>query len=310
MNHDAAFKKLLTTFFAEFIAAFLPEVSAYLDPTTFEFLDKQVIARITADSKKREADLVVKARFRGEETFFLIHLENQSRRESGFPKRMFRYFSRLHDQYDLPVYPIALFSYNAPRTEEPSQYTLTFPDKTVLEFQYRVIQLNRLSWREFLQQPNPAATALMAKMQIAPEERWRVKLECVRLIATLKLDPERTSLIWSFVESYLHLNDAELKEYEREFAQLPQETQETTMEFITSYQKQGRIEGRQEGRQEGKATLLLNVAERRYGGVSSEVQKQINALSVAQLDRLGLDMFDFTSIRDLEAWLASPPILS
>jgi predicted glycosyltransferase len=54
-----------------------------------------------------------------------------------------------------------------------------------LEFNYRVVQLNRLDWRDFLRQENPVAAALMSKMQIQPQERPQVKAECLRLLATL-----------------------------------------------------------------------------------------------------------------------------
>ena len=38
---------------------------------------------------------------------------------------MFGYFARLHGKYDLPVYPIALFSYDAPQRPEPNRYRET-----------------------------------------------------------------------------------------------------------------------------------------------------------------------------------------
>jgi len=320
VNHDTAFKHLLTTFFVEFLQAFLPEVATYVDTHTLEFLDKEVISRITADSKKREADLVVKAKFKGEETFFLVHVENQSRREKDFPKRMFRYFSRLHDQYNLPVYPIALFSYDTPRTPEPNTYRVVFPNKRVLGFEYSVVQLNQLSWRSFLGQPNPVATALMAKMQIASGDRWRVKLECVRLIVSMHLDPEKLQLIWAFVEGYLPLTEAETLVYEREFANLPQEEQEATMELTTSWERKGIQLGKEQGIQlgkeqgiqlgkeqgihDGKALLLSQMVEKRFGSISAELQREIESLSTDQLDHFGLSLLGFHSLADLEAWFA------
>jgi hypothetical protein len=78
---------------------------------------------------------------------------------------MFRYFARLTEKYDLPVYPVVIFSYDSPARPEPHRYTVTFPGETVLQFQYRVIQLNRLPWRRFMRQENPVASALMAKMR-------------------------------------------------------------------------------------------------------------------------------------------------
>jgi hypothetical protein len=72
--------------------------------------------------------------------------------------------------------PIALFSYDTPVREEPSAHHVAFPDLAVLDFTYRVIQLNRLNWRDFVRQPNPVASALMAKMGIAAAERPKVEL--------------------------------------------------------------------------------------------------------------------------------------
>ena len=72
-----------------------------------------------------------------------------------------------------------LFSYDAPAREEPNTHQVAFPDLVVLDFTYRVIQLNRLNWRDFVRSPNPVASALMAKMGIAPADRPKVKRECL-----------------------------------------------------------------------------------------------------------------------------------
>jgi hypothetical protein len=54
---------------------------------------------------------------------------------------------------------------------------------------------NRLNWLDFVRKPNPVASALMTKMRIAPGDRPRVKLECLRMLATLKLDKARATLM-------------------------------------------------------------------------------------------------------------------
>ena len=51
--------------------------------------------------ERHEADLVVRGRFKGQDAFFLIHVEHQSKTESDFGRRMFRYFARLHEAHDL-----------------------------------------------------------------------------------------------------------------------------------------------------------------------------------------------------------------
>jgi len=178
LNHDRLFKELLTTFFDDFIALFLPEVQDWLEPGSIVFLDKEIFTDIL-DGDSHEADLVATGRFRGEDTVFLIYIETQASRRPQFARRMFKYFARLHEKHGLPVYPVALLSYDAPKTPEPDHYAVVFPDREILSFRFRAIQLNRLNWRDFLNQPNPVASALMAKMAFEPNERPRVKAQCV-----------------------------------------------------------------------------------------------------------------------------------
>ena len=106
MDHDHLFKELLTTFFVDFLDVFCPELAKYLEPGSVEFLDKEVFTDVT-HGERHEVDLVAKARFRGQPLGFLIHVEAQARKQTVFPQRMFTYFARFHEKYDLPVYPIA-----------------------------------------------------------------------------------------------------------------------------------------------------------------------------------------------------------
>ena len=105
------FKELLSTFFIEFIQLFFPDVMNYLEPDSVTFLDKEVFTDVTA-GEKYETDLLVQAQFQGQSSYFLIHVENQSYNQADFNKRMFRYFARLHEKYDLPIYPVVIFSYD------------------------------------------------------------------------------------------------------------------------------------------------------------------------------------------------------
>ena len=77
IDHDRLFKELLTTFFVEFLDLFLPEVLVYLETDSLEFLDKEVFTDVTAGDRY-EADLIVKVKFREQESYFLIHVENQA----------------------------------------------------------------------------------------------------------------------------------------------------------------------------------------------------------------------------------------
>lgn len=120
IDHDRLFKELLRTFFVEFVELFLPDVAAYLDPESVEFLDKELFTDLST-GETSEADLVAKAKSKGQDAFFLVHDENQAKPQERFPRRMFFYFSDLHKRYDRPVYPAAFFSYDRPLREEPNE---------------------------------------------------------------------------------------------------------------------------------------------------------------------------------------------
>jgi hypothetical protein len=107
INHDRLFKELLTEFFTDFVDLLLPDLTVYLDKNSLVFLDKELFTDLTS-GESREADLVVRARFCGLDSFFLVHLEHQARSEPEFGRRMFRYFARLHEKHALPVYPIGV----------------------------------------------------------------------------------------------------------------------------------------------------------------------------------------------------------
>ena len=177
---------------------------------------------------------------------------------------------------------------------------VSFPGKTVLKFEYSVIQLNRLPWRRFVKQENPVASALMAKMKMSVKDRPKVKAECLRLLASLKLDPARTTLIGGFIDSYLTLTAQELKQYERELARFTPTEREETMEIMTSWHR----EGIAKGITQGKETLVARLLRRRLGAVPEDMTARLDQLSPEQLDDLGEALLDFGTVADLEQWMA------
>ncbi len=307
-NHDYLAKSLLTTFFADFLDLFLPELSARLDRDSLEFLDKEVFTDITAE-QKHEADLIVRARWKESlpdqprEAFFLVHVEHQSSAQSGFNKRMFRYFARLHEKFDLPIFPIALFSFDTPRRAEPESYEVGFPMLRVLDFRYHVIQLNRMNWRDFVRHSNPVASALMSQMQIEPSERAHVKLQCLRLLTTLKLDPARMQLISGYVDTYLKLSEAETEEFETELEKEAPAQKEEVMQIVTSWMQEGIEIGQEAGQRKEALKLAQRLLRRRLSTLPRDAGERIKTLPLEKLEDLSEALLDFKTRDDLQAWL-------
>lgn len=256
INHDRLFKELLSNFFNEFLQLFLPEVAIYLDKTSVVFLDKEVITDVTRGAA-HHVDLLVRARIKSTQSFFIIHVETQASRRKDFPLRMYRYFARLSETHALPVYPIAVFTFDEPQCEQPFSYKIEFPDLNVLEFNYKVIQLNQLDWSAYQHKANPVAAALMAKMRIAAKDRSHVKLECVRKIAGLELSLAEKRMLTGFVDTYLDLTKNELKHYREAFQRLDNTEQAAVTDMLTSWEREALAKGRREGRREGRKEGLV-----------------------------------------------------
>ncbi len=204
IDHDTLFKELITMLFFDFLEFFTPQIAAEIDRNSTEFLDKELLSDLVLGDEN-EVDILVKVKIAGEASFVLIHIENQSSSRSNFSARMFDYFTRIRAKFSLPVYPIALFSFDKPLREEPNTYVETTFGLQVVRFEFQSIQLNRLNWRNYAGSNNPIATALMVKMRVASEDRFRIRMECLRLFVTLKLDALTPPRLALFLRRYLRL---------------------------------------------------------------------------------------------------------
>ena len=307
VDHDQLFKQLLTNFFLEFLELFAPELFAVIDPHSLEILPQEYFTEINA-GERRAMDIIVRIDLLGRpnapassKVSVVIDCEHQSSSETDFNRRMFFYFAQLHREYLQIVYPIALFSFDQPFRAEQSRYQVKAPGLQILDFNFLTIQLNRLDWREFLTRSNPVAAALMAKMKIDPADRPRVKVECLRMIANLKLDRARIFQLSGFIDSYLRLNPVEEQQFQVEVdkIKLPQE-RENVMEITTSWMEEGMIKGRESG----ERALVIKLLTKKVGNLSPEILSRVSSLNIDRLEALAEDLLDFKHVGDLERWLA------
>lgn len=296
INHDQLFKELLTTFFVEFLDLFFPSILEYLDTESIQFVDKELFTDVVR-GEKNILDIVALAKFQEQDYSFLIHLENQASNAPEFNRRMFRYFCSLFLKYDRPIYPIAIFSYDSPKRLDKSNFIVDFPDGQILNFDYKIVQLNRLNWRDFLQQKNPISAALMSKMKIGSKDRPIVKAQCLRILVTLKLDPAKMQLISGFVDTYLRLNSSEETLFQSQLSTMNLQEQERIMEITTSWEQKGVVRG--------QSNTILRQLNRKLGNLPEEIATRIKSLESSQLDVLTEDLLDFETLDDLNHWLSN-----
>jgi Domain of unknown function (DUF4351) len=301
------FKKLIGTFFIEFLELFAPELSNYIDYQSLEFLPQEHFTDII-DGEQRIMDLVARVTLKRRpnepdvgKVSVIINCEHESSSVANFDRRLFFYFAQLYRDYLEPVYPIVIYSFDTPKKKkEGNQHQVKLPGLKVLEFNYLTIQLNQLSWRDFLKQKNPVAAALMAKMKVDPADRAKVKIECLRAIATLQLDPARVALLSWFVDSYLALNQTEELEFLEKIDKIkPKQEKEQVMQMVTSWMEQG-IE---QGEERIALKMVQRILFRRIGVIEPEIDQQLRSLSVSKLESLFDAALDFNELPELINWL-------
>jgi hypothetical protein len=223
-----------------------------------------------------------------------------------FARRMFRYFARLHEKFELACLPCGdLLVRSAAAAGAGIRWiSQTFGSSTSPSARSSSTD----STGAISSPPNPVASALMTKMRIAPEDRPRVKLECLRMLATLKLDKARSTLIGAFMANYLKLTARETAVYNRMLESVaPKERKvvmQLTNEWIEQGVKKGLQQGRQEGGQEGARDLVLRQLRRRLGGLPAKLAREVNRLDDADVFALGDALLDFTGPADAQRWLA------
>jgi hypothetical protein len=300
IDHDQIFKQLIEAFFREFMELFCPSEAALMDFARVEFVREEIFTDTSAGIRRR-LDLAAKVGLKsGGERFVLVHGEFEaSRNERDFPRRMFRYYCQLFLRYDTEIVPIAVFSDDARwKTPVPDHFELAFSGDRFVRFDYHLIKLKQLDYRQFLDSNNPLAYALMAKMDYDRKERVRLKADFLRLILGCPLDPARRSLLVEFVETYLPLGKDEQAEFqhivhaETEYVEVKR--------MITTYEMKGKKEGMKEGMKEGKQEDLILLLEKKFGKLAADQRREIRQIeSTERLDALLVALLDAKSLDEL-----------
>jgi antitoxin component of RelBE/YafQ-DinJ toxin-antitoxin module len=295
MDHDRLFKQLLSEFFADFLRLFVPDLATRLDHTELVPLDKELLGE-DPPAKRHEVDLLVRARMRDEPAAFLIHVEAQAQHQPDFARRMFRYFTRLHEAHGKPVYPIAVLAHRSPRRAAPGVYEVVAGGRVVMRYEFEVVQLNRLQWEDFKDLSNPVAAAFMARMRLTRGEEDRVKWACYAAFARLGLTPDQARILIEFVESYLPLDEAAQQRFDKTLEAAAPSVKEAIMELPNQWIEKGL----RKGRQEATLDVLLSLLTRRFGLVPEVTQRALGQLPEARLRAITESIFELKGLDDLD----------
>jgi hypothetical protein len=251
-DYDSPWKEALDRYFQFFMAFFFPQAHADIDwARGYEMLDKelqQVVRR--ARQGRRYVDKLVKVWLRdGAEQWLLIHVEVQTTREGGFPRRMYVYNTRLFDRYDREVISLAVLADDNPGWR-PSRFGynrwgfrtgIEFPVVKLLDYAPRADALEA--------DPNPFATLVLAHVKTletrqAPESRRAWKVRLVKGLYERGFSAEDVRQLFRFIDWIMDLPEAEERRFWHEVDAFQEEKR---MPFITIAERVGMEKGLLEG---------------------------------------------------------------
>lgn len=269
--HDETFKKLLQTFFQEFIALFFPSVAQSIDYSHTRFLMQELLVDIVGQ-EARQLDLLLETKYKGIDGFILIHFEPMASREATFHERMFIYFSRLferHRNVHKLLIPIAIFTGKGKR-DHPNKLVMSIPDHEILRFQFLKVELANQHWRKFIDSDNPVAAALLAKMRYNKKESREVRAAYLRMLLRLrkKLDQAQLALVMSVADLYFKPDLGQDEQLLRQLREEFPEEGESIMKLMPAWSREGYEKGIIEGKSEGRSEVIRKFLDK---GFSAEM---------------------------------------
>ena len=184
--YDTPWKDILEDYFEDFMAFFFPEIHTEIDWSMgYVFLDQE-LSQVTRDAEvgKKVVDKLVKVwKLTGQETWVLTNVEIQSQEESVLGERVFTYFYRLKDKFNLPIASLVILGDD--RTNwRPSTFSQSLWGCRV-QFEFPIVKLldYEAQWADLEASRNPFAIVTMAHLKTKATRKdfqsrkdWKLRL--------------------------------------------------------------------------------------------------------------------------------------
>lgn len=281
MAYDNTCKYLAEKFPAAFVSWLLP----IDEPTSVQVLKTELI------QEPIRADSLVFLQTDNQ----ILHLEFETRPYSDPPIafRMLDYYVRLKRQYSCSINQVVIF---LQQTASEQVFVSEYTDANT-RHGYRVIRL----WEQ-----DPAlllsVPGLLPLATLSQTNSPRTLLEQIATRIAIIEEPTQQADLLACTQVLAGLR------FEKNL--IRQLFRKETMRGSVIYQEireDGLLEGRQlgllEGRKDEALSFLTRQLTRRIGSIAPETRKQIQTLSVEELEDLGEALLDFSEASDLTNWL-------
>jgi predicted transposase YdaD len=221
----------------------------------------------------------------------ILHLEFQTKIESTppLPLRMLDYWVRLYRLYRLPITQVVVLL--LPPKDDSEIVTAFRVENT--RHEYRVIRMWEENPEPFLQD-----SALLPLASLTATNQPQILLEQIVQRVNQVQTTQRPE-----ISAYTQIL-AGLKFKKDLIRKLFREGMMRESVIYQEILEEGEQRGEKKGEQRERS-LVLRQLTRKLGELPPEIREQVETLSLEQLENLGEALLDFTSLLDLQAWLAN-----
>ncbi len=281
-KNDILLKSAFEEAFPDLLRFFFKDADQLFDMERgFEFMDKELMELFPELEKKggnRLVDMLVKVySSEGQEEWLLIHLEIQAQHDRQFSRRMFQYFYRIYDRYDVPITAIAVFTGSQkPVKSDGFEYQFL---GTEIQYTYNAYHILEHSEEQLLNMNNPFGFIVLAAqkallMNKIPEQALAEhRLTIAKaLIASKQYDSERIKRFLYFLKTFIYIGNSEINDtFDYEIDLLT--GNHHTMGIIETIQMLAKEEWREKGLEEGIEKGIEQGIEK---GLKRESSKELN----------------------------------
>jgi predicted transposase/invertase (TIGR01784 family) len=225
----------------------------------------------------------------------ILHIEFQTLPPSKppIPFRQLDYSVRLKRQYDLPVTQVVIF---LQFTDDPIAYTDEYRDETTVH-KYQVIRMWEQDPEIFLNSEGLLPLAPLAATS-SPEALLSQVIEKIATISN-RGDRQNTAA-YTQILAGLKFDKTMIRNL------LSEDIMKESViyqDILQKGEKQGEERGEKRGEKNEAFRFVSRLLNRKFGAIDSSIIERLQGLTTEQLEALGEDFLDFSSISDLEAWL-------
>ena len=214
-TQDQLWKAVIEEFFTDLLELFYPSLIPQIDFTKdFDFLDKDLPKFFPeAEEINRKADRIVKVPLKnGGSQWIIIHIEVQGYKDTNFARRMFTYYYRLADRFDVPITALVIYSDNNQENRVSKYEAKSFNTRLLYEFDTYVIADHKIE--EYEAMNNPFAiifqTALMGiKGNKKDEELLEMKLQLFRKLLEKGYNRKQIQRLATFIKEYVRFSKSD-----------------------------------------------------------------------------------------------------